>query len=266
MGSSTVIRHLIAEHGDKHIAYYFFDFKDTAKQDVEGLLASLLMQVAGNFGSLPEPLLELFRRHQLRNPERPTPPTTDELLGVLVGVLGLQMTIFIVIDALDECKQIELLMETLCAILDQSESNCRFLLTSRAEIEIQSRLRKQDIKDLQIQSAAVDHDVAVYVRAILQTDDRLRAHRQGIKDLITITLTNGAKGMCVATVCYQWISLTHIGFAGSNAKLTASEDSEPPMRLSKLWENFHRISTKHMIIFLSLCKQMTENCFVKHYN
>lgn len=234
VSSSTIIRHLIAEHGNKHIAYYFFDFKDPAKQDVKGLLASLLMQVTGGFGSLPKPLLELFRQHQSRNPERPTPPTTDELMGVLDGVLRLQMTTFVLIDALDECKQIDLLMETLCAILDQKASKCRFLFTSRAEIEIQSRLRKQDIKNLHIQNAAVDHDVAIYVRAILQTDDRLRAHRQGIKDLITITLTNGAKGMCVATVCYQWRSLTHIGFAGSNAKLTALEDSEPPMRLSKL--------------------------------
>lgn len=234
MDSSTVIRHLLAEHGEKHVAYFFFDFKDTAKQGVKGLLASLLMQIARNIGSLPEPLLELYRRHQSRNPERPTPPTIDELMGVLVGVLRLQMTTFIVIDALDECKQVPLLLETWCSILDQSKSDCRFLLTSRAENEIQSMLRKLNIKDLQIQSAAVDHDVALYVRAVLQTDDRLRRHRQGIKDLITTTLTNGAKGMCVSDVCDQLTSLTHTGFAGSNVKLTVSEDSEPPMRSSKL--------------------------------
>lgn len=266
MDSSTIIRHLIAEHGDEHVAYYFFDFKDTAKQDVEGLLASLLMQIARNLGALPEPLLELYRRHQSRNPERPTPPTTDELLGVLIGILRLETKIFIVIDALDECKQIYLLLETWCAIFDQSESSCRFLLTSRAEIEIQTWLRELNIKDLQIQSANVDHDVALYVRAVLQTDDRLRKHRQGIQDLIITTLTNGAKGMCVSTVCHLWTSLTYIGFAGCNARLTASEDLELPMRLSKLWESSHQTSIRPMTISLSLYNQMTESCFAKHCN
>ena len=173
---------------------------------------------------------------------------------------------FIVVDALDECKQIGLLLEALCAILNQSGSNCRFLFTSRAEIEIQRALQNQSIKNLQIQSAAIDHDVAVYVRAVLETDDRLRTHRQGIKDLIATTITNGAKGMCVATASYLWMNLTRIGSAGSNAKLNISERSEQPVMLSTLWEDFPQTSTKRTTTFFSLSSQKTENCFVKRYN
>ncbi|MCJ1378282.1 hypothetical protein MMC17_001379 [Xylographa soralifera] len=197
--SSTIIQHLKAKYDDTCVAYYFFDFKDNAKQDVKGLLASLLTQTVGTFKSLPKPLLELFQRHKLRNPERPTPPTIDELMGALIEVISLRSTIYIVIDALDECKQTGLLLETLCTIFSQLRSNCRLLCTSRAENEIQRVFQKQSIKNLQIQSAAVDHDVAVYVRAVLETDDRLRAYRQGIKDLIATTLTNGAQGM------FRWV-------------------------------------------------------------
>ena len=203
MGSSTIIRHLIAKYGDTYVAYYFFDFKDTAKQDVKGLLASLLKQMVVTLGSLPKPLLELFQRHRLRNPERPTPPTIEELMRALIDIISLRSTMFILVDALDECKQIGLLLETLCAIFKQIGSSCRFLFTSRAENEIQRVLQKQNIKSLQIQSEAVDHDVAIYVRAVLETDDRLQAYRQGIKDLIATSLTNGAKGMCVATASYR---------------------------------------------------------------
>ncbi len=159
-------------------------------------------------------------------------------MELLISVLSQRSTIFIVIDALDECKQIGLLLETLCAIFNQSGSNCRFLFTSRAEIEIQRVLQKQSIKNVQIQSAAIEHDVAIYVRAVLETDDRLRTHRQGIKDLITTTITNGAKGMCVAATSYRWMCLTRIGSAGFNAKLTISERSEQQMILRTLWEDF----------------------------
>ncbi|KAL9045733.1 MAG: hypothetical protein Q9214_001273 [Letrouitia sp. 1 TL-2023] len=197
--SSTVIRHLITKHDDACVAYYFFDFKDAAKQDVRGLLASILTQIVGTFRSLPKPLLELFQRHRLRNPERPTSPTTDDVLGVLIGVLALRSTIFIVVDALDECKEMGLLLETLCAILNQPGSDCRFLFTSRPESEIRRTLQEQNVKDLPIQNIEVDRDVAVYVRAVLETDDRLRAHRQGIKDLIIDSLVNGAKGITLRT-------------------------------------------------------------------
>ena len=187
----------MTEYDDTCIAYYFFDFKDAAKQDVKGFLASLLTQVVGAFRFLPKPLLELFQRHSLRNPERPTPPAIDELKRALVGVLSIQLTTFIVVDALDECKQSGLLLDTLGAIFDQTGSNCRFLLTSRAENDIQRSFQKQNIKSLQIRSSNVDQDVAIYVSTVLETDDRLRAYRKEIKELIAATLKDGAKGMYV---------------------------------------------------------------------
>ena len=218
----------------------------------------------GTFGPLPKPVLELFHRHKIRNPERPTPPTTDELIGVLAGEFSLCSTLFVVVDALDECKEIELLLETLCVILNHSGSNCRFLFTSRADNEIQRVLEKRGIKNLQIRSAAVDHDVAIYVRAVLETDDRLHAHRQGIKDLIATKLTNGAKGMYVSTTTYWRMILTHIGSAGFNARLIISERSEQPMMSNPLWEDFPQTLTKRTTIFFSLSSQKTKNCFIKH--
>ena len=193
---------------DTCIAYYFFDFKDTAKQDVKGLLASLLTQIAGAFSSLPLPLANLFQRHRLRNPDRPTYPTVDELIEVLIGVINLCPALFVIVDALDECTQIGILMKTLCAIMDESTSVCRYLFTSRAEYEVQSAFERKNIEVMRIENAAVDHDVAIYVHAVLATDNRLRAHRQAIKDLIAISFTAGAHGMCVATTDFLLLTLT----------------------------------------------------------
>jgi len=45
--SSSIIKDLVAvrKAGLASVAYYYFDFKDTDKQDLHGLLSSLLLQL-----------------------------------------------------------------------------------------------------------------------------------------------------------------------------------------------------------------------------
>ena len=134
----------------------------------------------------------------MRDPDRPTSPTAWELVQVLMAVIAIREDFYIVIDALDECRQRPLLLEmleTIATLFDNPSSRCRILCTSRAEVDIQRAFTKLRVRLLPVQNQHVDHDVALYVRAVLETDDRLRAHRQGIKDLIVDTLTQGAKGM-----------------------------------------------------------------------
>ena len=192
---STIIRHLITKSINTTTAYFFFDFRDVAKQDVLSLLSSLIIQGSDAPGRLSTPLVNLFERHSLRDPEHPSPPTAFELVQVLTAMITLHQTFYIVIDALDECRQRPLLFDTISAIFDRVDSRCRILCTSRAEIDIQHTMHKLSVKELKIQNKHVDNDVALYVQAVLNDDDRLRTHRQGIKDLIAETLTQGSKGM-----------------------------------------------------------------------
>ena len=192
---STIIRHLITKTINTTITYFFFDFRDVAKQDVLSLLSSLVIQGSDVPGRLPKPLVNLFERHSVRDSEHPSPPTAFELVQVLTTIIALHQTFYIVIDALDECRQRSSLFDTISAIFDRVDSRCRILCTSRAEIDIQHAMHKRCVKVLKIQNKQVDNDVALYVRAVLDDDDRLRTHRQGIKDLIAETLTQGSKGM-----------------------------------------------------------------------
>ena len=118
-----------------------------------------------------------------------------ELLQVLKTVIAFHESFYIVIDALDECRERSLLLQTLSALFEIAGARCRILCTSRAEIDIQQTMNKLSIKDMQVQNEQVDKDVALYVRAVLNEDDRLHSHRQAIKDLIAETLTRGSKGM-----------------------------------------------------------------------
>ncbi|KAL2048384.1 hypothetical protein N7G274_000295 [Stereocaulon virgatum] len=200
--ASTVIRHLIARHTPASVAYFFFDFKDVVKQDVVSLLSSLLAQCCRTADPLPSALLSLFQRHSARDPDRPTSPTAWELVQVLMDVISAREDLFLVVDALDECRQRPLLLEvleTIANVFDNPSSRCRILYTSRVEVDIQRVFTKLRVIPLPVQNQHVDHDVALYVRAILETDDRLRAYRPEIKGLIVDTLTQGAKGM------FRWV-------------------------------------------------------------
>ena len=166
-----------------------------ANQDVLSLLSSLIIQGSDAPGRLSTPLVDLFERHSLRDPEHPSPPTAFELVQVLTAMIALHQTFYIVIDALDECRQRPLLFDTISTIFDRVDSRCRILCTSRAEIDIQHTMHKLSVKELKMQNKHVDNDVALYVQAVLNDDDRLRNHRQGIKDMIAETLTQGSKGM-----------------------------------------------------------------------
>ena len=195
MRRSTIIRHLIAKYGNANVAYFYFDFKDAVKQDVLSLLGSWIAQVARTLNPFPAALVSLFQRHSIRDPERPSPPTVFELTQILRDIMTLRSPLFLVVDALDECQQRPLLLETLFALFEQEDSCCRILCTSRAEPDIQRAFSNHAIKELRIQNHQVDQDVSVYIRAVLNGDERLKGHREGIKQLIAEKLTAGAQGM-----------------------------------------------------------------------
>ena len=192
---STIVQNLIAKHGDAKVAYFYFDFKDSAKQEVLSLLASWISQIARALQTLPQNLLNLYRRHSVRNPDHPSLPHVSELVEVLGDMVKLQPSCFLVVDALDECAHRPLLLDTLTVLFGLVRPHCKILCTSRAEADIKHALSKIAVKELQIQNCLVDRDVLTYVQAVLSSDERLKCHRPAIKELIEEKMVGGAKGM-----------------------------------------------------------------------
>lgn len=84
-------------------------------------MASLVLQASCTLKPLPEILKSLFQRHSVRSPERPSTPTITELTEVLTAVICLHARFYIVIDALDECRQRPLLLETIRSLSRQTK-------------------------------------------------------------------------------------------------------------------------------------------------
>ncbi|KAJ7286604.1 hypothetical protein C8J57DRAFT_1664843 [Mycena rebaudengoi] len=132
--SSTVIRKLLddrppSDHGTAAVGYFYFDFRDDKKQLVDTMLRSVVFQLSGQ--SL-DPYAALNSQYEKLS-QGQTLPTTQDLLGILDRLLLQFRRTYIVLDALDECRETDLqdLVELLSKLRMRTESSLHLLLTSQ---------------------------------------------------------------------------------------------------------------------------------------
>ena len=103
IASSTIIQDVerISGAGTAYLAYYFFDFKDTRKQDTRGFLSSILVQLSRQSTSFCKILHELFSEHQ-RGSKQPSVSALKQYLQKILKV-SRKLPFYIIVDALDEC-------------------------------------------------------------------------------------------------------------------------------------------------------------------
>jgi hypothetical protein len=101
--SSTITEEIMRmnEAGLASIAFFYFDFRESSKQDIRGTLSSLLFQLSDQSDACCGVLERLYSAHKAGARE----PSEDALRGCLERMLMLpdQGPIFIVLDAVDEC-------------------------------------------------------------------------------------------------------------------------------------------------------------------
>jgi superfamily II helicase len=83
------------------IAYIYCNFQQQDKQKTEDMLASLLKQLTQGRLSLPDSVKSLHEIHK----DKRTRPLLGEISRALQSVATLYSRVFIVVDALDECRE-----------------------------------------------------------------------------------------------------------------------------------------------------------------
>jgi hypothetical protein len=83
------------------MAYFYFDFRDNAKQGIHGLLTSIIRQLSTKSDRCHDILSNLYSRHDAGSQQ----PSDHVLKRCLVDMLHLpeQPVTYIIMDALDEC-------------------------------------------------------------------------------------------------------------------------------------------------------------------
>lgn len=122
-------------------------------------------------------------------------PTLDSLVTALKEmIVDVFCSVYIVIDALDECSERETVMDLLEEITKWKLGGLHILLTSRKEEDLNVRLLPLSV-EFSLQASLVDRDIAYHVRAALQHDQSLSKWKPEQKQDIETCLIQGAHSM-----------------------------------------------------------------------
>ena len=223
--SSAVIQDIMTlrDDGLATVAYFYFDFRDTEKQNRRNLLLSLLSQISACSDLSCGILHPIFMTHN-KGAQKPT----DE---VLIQCLRETLThaidpVYIIMDAIDECPNTfgmpsprESVLDLVKELVNLSLPHLHICATSRPEIDIRTVL--EPLTSLQVSlhdETGQTKDIIKYVSTVVHSDARMGKWREEDQNLIIETLTERADGMCVSD-CEWHIFFADIltGFDGSFA-------------------------------------------------
>jgi hypothetical protein len=183
------------------MAYFYFDFKDTDKQNRRNLLLSLLSQLSARSDLCCDMLYRVYVTHD----NGAHKPTDDVLIQNLKETLTFlnHGPIYIIMDALDECPNIfglpsprELVLDLVKELVELSLPNLHLCVTSRPEIDIRTALEPLTSRQVSLHDqTGQKKDIVEYVRSVVRSDARMGKWRDGDQNLVIETLSDKADGM-----------------------------------------------------------------------
>ncbi|KAH9083702.1 hypothetical protein EDB83DRAFT_38370 [Lactarius deliciosus] len=205
--SSSIVRKItrLCDAGLASMAYFYFDFKDTAKQDARAALSSLLIQLCNQSDPCSDILDHLFSAHSSGG----TQPSDDTLVGCLRDMLALPRNgpTYIILDAVDECPKSagtpsprESVLELVEWLTKLGYPNLHVCVTSRPEADIKVNLQPLASHCVSLHGESGQReDINDYIVSFTNTDTYMRKWKQGEKDLVIKRLTRDADGM------FRWV-------------------------------------------------------------
>ncbi|KAG9762871.1 Pfs, NACHT and ankyrin domain protein, partial [Aureobasidium melanogenum] len=192
--SSTIIEDLKLDRtAGTAIVYFFFSFSDESKQKLDYMLRSLIFQLAEWHRSSKEHLMQLFKGSRNGCEQ----PRTTALIKVLSQMLSELQDVTVVLDALDEAVEKPDLMRW---ITSPCNANCKFILTSRPERDIEESLVSWlgSHETITLEDEAVDADIKAYIYYRLETESRLSRWTTMHEEIVDV-LVKKAAGM------FRWV-------------------------------------------------------------
>ena len=187
--------------GEAFLAYFYFDFKDTEKQDSRALLSSLLVQLSDHSDVFFDTLFSLYSAHK----EGSEKPANDSMVHCLKKTLTTtgQAPIYLVIDALDECPNDSGIPSPRKRVLDLVKelvmlwpSNLHLCITSRPEFDICTMLQPLARQKISLHDeSGQKQDIIDYVTSVVHSDRKMMRWRGDDKNMVIEKLSEGADGM-----------------------------------------------------------------------
>jgi hypothetical protein len=188
--------------GSAMVAYYYFDHNDSSKRDIRGLLISLLFQLSVDSDSCRTLLYQLYTKCR-DGFDQPRDSDLAECLENMLKSPG-QPSIFIILDALDECPNNsgtpsprEKVLKFVDDLIGSGHVKNLFLcISSRPEQDIQSFLNPLLSHQVSLHDEAGQRDdIKRYLRSFVKTDRVIRGWEKEDKEFVVNTLSEKANGM-----------------------------------------------------------------------
>lgn len=193
--------HGMCTTGLASLAFYYCDFRDDQKKGLRGLLSSLLVQLCDQSDAYYGVLSEIYSAH--RSGEQQA--SDNALVQCLKQILKLpkEPTVYIIIDALDECPATtglptprEEVLEFVRELVELQVASLRICVTSRPEADIEPVLGPLAFRSVTLHGESGQaHDIAEYIKSIVNTDSKIRMWRKVDKEHVIEVLTRKADGM-----------------------------------------------------------------------
>jgi hypothetical protein len=201
--SSSVIKDVesIRATGLASVAYYYFEFKDTGKQDCRGLLSSLLTQLCTRSQHGHDILSSLYEAHENGSQQ----PSEDDLVHCLKDVLALpgHGRVYIIVDAGDESPNRpgipsprEKVLHLMKELVDLRHPDIRICITSRPEVDIRTVLEPLASHTVSLHDEGGQRrDIVNYIESVVQSDANMRKWRPEDRQLVIDSVSQKANGM-----------------------------------------------------------------------
>ncbi|KKO99367.1 hypothetical protein THAR02_08530 [Trichoderma harzianum] len=194
----TILTSIVVDHLERtyktdptvRIAYIYCNYRRQEEQSIEKLLASLLKQLSRGENCVSNCLRGFYKDHVNKR----TQISLFEIQMALHSVAENYSTVFIVIDALDECQNLDGSRQKFITELFNLQEKCgwNLFMTSRAIPEIVDRCSKTNIS-LEIRASA--EDIEIYLKGNTSQLPAFVQKNQELQQMIAAGISKAVDGM-----------------------------------------------------------------------
>ena len=161
-----------------------------------------MKQLCRRMRQLPSQLHKVYKQHYQNDSQ----PGFQELKDIFLATIQQFDSVFLVLDALDECTETQRadLCQFFAGIIEHSACTghglVKFFVASRKEPDIERAFLRKAFPTIEVEAKKVDSDIKLYVTAQIEQrldDGSLTLTNIMLKDKILTTLTSNAGGMYV---------------------------------------------------------------------
>ena len=190
----------LQDAGKATIAYFYFDIKNTNKQDFRNAIASLLTQLS----TYSDRYCDILSHIHYPRYHAEYHPSTETMVKCFKKMLALpdQGPVYIILDALDECYNAPYArkgaLDCLKDLIDLQLPNIHICVTSRLEFYVRTMLEPLASHSISIHDQnGQKKDLEDYIRSFVNPGSGRLMRRWGEKDkeLVINTLGDRADGM-----------------------------------------------------------------------